>query len=282
MKRVAFTLVELLVVIAIIAILLALLLPAVQRVRESAARIQCQNNLRQIGVAIHNYAASHKAVPAEGGATTGPGDAASVFFHLLPFLEQQAIVDSGAMPPQNRPLAIFLCPADATGDGVAPPGLPTGALALGSYNYNVAVTGNLNGGVFPPAGAPPMTLDRAMLDGASVTIMVGEHLQKCGGAGGGGGSGPGGLNPWATSANKRVFGSLSVAPKLFAVGVGPADCTPPPSPPGGVAWFSTSHPAAAHFLMGDGSVQSCAASADVEPRLLPALTAGAGDVWNGF
>lgn len=85
----AFTLVELLVVIAIIGILIALLLPAVQAAREAARRMQCTNNLKQIGLALHNYESSHKVLP-PGYITS---NTASTHTQILPYFEQSAAYD---------------------------------------------------------------------------------------------------------------------------------------------------------------------------------------------
>jgi prepilin-type N-terminal cleavage/methylation domain-containing protein len=116
-RRSAFTLIELLVVIAIIAILIALLVPAVQKVREAAASAEARNNLRQLGVAVHNAHDTHKITPMMYGDYAGkPG---SVFYHLLPFVEQNNLYQLGQDGARSHALAVLRHPADPTyGTGV--------------------------------------------------------------------------------------------------------------------------------------------------------------------
>src|SRR5437588_8176532 len=97
-KRRGFTLIELLVVIAIIAVLIALLLPAVQSAREAARRAQCTNNLKQIGLALHNYLSTNDSVPPAdiiyspcGSGSQNCGQAFSALARMLPYMEQNSI-----------------------------------------------------------------------------------------------------------------------------------------------------------------------------------------------
>jgi prepilin-type N-terminal cleavage/methylation domain-containing protein/prepilin-type processing-associated H-X9-DG protein len=120
-KKRGFTLIELLVVIAIIGILVALLLPAVQQAREAARRTQCKNNLKQIGLAIHNYADTHRVLPLCLNATSKP---ISVHAYLLPFLDQTPLyqrinfnvnwTDPANAQVVGTRLEVFNCPSDAT------------------------------------------------------------------------------------------------------------------------------------------------------------------------
>jgi prepilin-type N-terminal cleavage/methylation domain-containing protein len=121
-RRPGFTLVELLVVIAIIGVLVALLLPAVQAAREAARRSQCSNNLKQFGIALHNYHDTYNVFPCRRGGSVGMNDAErvtgnfnrkSAFIMLLPFLEQ-------------KPLADRIATGETISGTVFPPGGPAG------------------------------------------------------------------------------------------------------------------------------------------------------------
>ena len=138
--RSAFTLIELLVVIAIIAILVGLLLPAIQKVREAAARASAQNNLKQIGLAMHNYHDARGKIPCNGiRRTSGQVTIADIpadwcwAYHLLPFVEQEAMFNQAGgagltplSPPSGVPVKTYLCPMRGrpgfSTDGGNPPG----------------------------------------------------------------------------------------------------------------------------------------------------------------
>lgn len=146
--RRGFTLIELLVVIAIIAVLIALLLPAVQQAREAARRTQCKNNLKQVGLGLHNYHDTHNTLPpghvqatipaAQGG---GPSSLASTQTQFLPFLEQgnkaaqfnwgQSMTGHASNTAAiQQTLPIYICPSDPSSGAI-----PWGASSCGTTNY---------------------------------------------------------------------------------------------------------------------------------------------------
>ena len=195
-RRRAFTLVELLVVIAIIGVLVGLLLPAVQAAREAARRMQCQNNLKQLTLALHNYQSSHRVFP--------PGSAGFPFVwsaqaQLLPYVEQGNLANllNYDVPPlqafnfggfdaslvarnddaAKTRLPLLVCPSD--GDSV--PGSPYGGISYpacsgsGLNDPGTADDGaisNADGTIFSQS----KTSFRDVIDGTSNTVIFGEQL----------------------------------------------------------------------------------------------------------
>src|SRR5260370_29308755 len=181
-KRHAFTLIELLVVIAIIALLVGLLLPAVQKVREAANRIKCANHLKQLMLATQNYASTFNGSlpPANFYQVVNPqtGNAAegSAFYVLLPYYEQENVFttytqdrpDPGYLGAQYVPLAVHVCPSDPTIDGGI--AILDGKTATSNYALHLLLFGA--GGTFTiKARSSPYRI-RTLPDGPSNPIGV--------------------------------------------------------------------------------------------------------------
>lgn len=266
--RAAFTLIELLVVLAIIGILLALLLPAVQMAREAARRASCQSNLRQLGLALHNYHDSYNCYPAGWigvNPSTGASDQAGLNgwawgAKLLPQLDNaalynqiqfgQAMTNPANADARLTPLPIFRCPSDGVGPRftIRDPG-GTALIELSTANY-VGSFGTecvfescanlppgrpcLGNGVFHQNS---FTTNGHVLDGLSATVFVGERRSVD-------------QKDWFSTWNGYVPRARE-APDRF---LGTAD-HPPNSTSDHFDDFSSPHTGGAYMLLGDGGVR---------------------------
>jgi prepilin-type N-terminal cleavage/methylation domain-containing protein/prepilin-type processing-associated H-X9-DG protein len=205
--RQGFTLIELLVVIAIIAVLIGLLLPAVQNVRHAAARIQCANNLKQVGLALHTFHDAYKRFPpgvkcaheSDWGETDSPGWGWAAF--LLPYVEQDNLsqtirFDLSIADPRNArarvtPVPVFLCPSDAAqptwtatvpGEDWKSPGAAicdvaaANYLGMGSSEDADDKEFDWNGVLYPNSRVRLTDIT----DGTSQTLAASERLQRHG------------------------------------------------------------------------------------------------------
>jgi prepilin-type N-terminal cleavage/methylation domain-containing protein/prepilin-type processing-associated H-X9-DG protein len=271
-QRAGFTLIELLVVIAIIGALLGLLLPAVQKVREAAARLQCKNNLKQIGLALHNYHDTQQALPpgyfafssySDGATDTAPGWGWAAF--ILPYLEQeplyrqidlrQSVASSAAA---RTPVKLYLCPSDLTPPGPFavpdPFGSPLAAAAPCSY---AACVGGDESDTTAPTGLGAFyrnsrTRLTDIADGTSNTVLVGERAWS-NANGVWAGAVPGGVirrgplnpNPGSASASSPAA-TLVLAHCHLNNATADTDA--------GLDDFSSRHTGGSNFLFADGSV----------------------------
>jgi prepilin-type N-terminal cleavage/methylation domain-containing protein len=255
-SRSGFTLVELLVVIAIIGILVALLLPAIQAAREAARRTQCGNNLKQIGVAMHNYHDSIGRFPPGFMLYDASGEEWSWAVFLMPYMEQQALYDQLA-PDKRRLRAVIadandrklvqtvikdlLCPSDTVrklsprgpydvhGPADFRPAASSYAAVRGFYQHS-ATDNRKNNGVFYGESSVAM---KDILDGTSHTFAVGEREARCDSVIWCGVRKPGG----GDNVSGRV--SVKVNHPTGSCGTG----------------FGSNHPGGAQFTMCDASVQ---------------------------
>jgi len=278
-RRSAFTLIELLVVIAIIAILIGLLLPAVQKVREAAARSKCQNNLKQLGLGLHAYHDALGTLPA-GYYSAGPFTYTGWQLQILPFIEQQALwtnsynyllanpanTDSNSFPAAGYVLSLFMCPSNTRPPTIVYSGV---TYELTSYLGCTGTTSNnpIAGNGILYCNSKVRLVD--ITDGTSNTIAVGERPAV------GDMYWGWGFSPYGNGAGDgdTVLGSNDVS---VAIGMGDVATNigfQAPKQPAGTAeidggHFWSFHIGGALFLFGDGSVRYLSYSAN---NVFPAM-----------
>jgi prepilin-type processing-associated H-X9-DG protein/prepilin-type N-terminal cleavage/methylation domain-containing protein len=277
MKSKGFTLIELLVIIAIIGVLIALLLPAVQKVREAANRIKCGSNLKQLGIALHHYHDVHNRFPMASTSFTDPllppnDERPGLFVFLLPYVEQDVLyrsaelnADTGTPANMNvgnhRP-APYKCPSDVD-DTVAfgwpgePPGSYYGVMGAGKNGNLVALEnqhcGNYNtDGMFYPESQRRFA---DITDGASNTLALGErYYQKRGWIRGhwylGTATSP---NTECVYSAKNVRWPINARPEVYGYYVDDPSGTPNTLLFNDF-YFNSRHPGGVNFLFADGSI----------------------------
>lgn len=306
-RRRAFTLIELLVVIAIIAILISLLLPAVQQAREAARRTQCKNNLKQIGIAMHNYHDVHKQFPNGGyynwqNPTQGPfnSDNWGWASMILPAIDQASLVprlDPGSVPfldavedpaklrAMETAIPTYICPSDASAEQLNTDRVFTvngQEYFLGHSNYvgnygNKAIANQQDGVLY--AGNKNVRI-RDITDGTAFTFMVGERPT----ADVTGDGNAGGAAVWAGAAFRNFSSSgpatgatATIAATFVDLNSGFRAQFNTYRPQHG---FGSQHPASANFVMCDGSVRTI--SDDIESSITIAPNPSGGILFENF
>ena len=279
--RRGFTLIELLVVIAIIAILIALLLPAVQQAREAARRTQCKNNLKQLGLALHNYAETYRCFPPQYIYNPSTPTAACWGWAVgvLPYLEQtgtynllnsgqrtvtNAMADLTARAAMKTRMGALRCPTDISPDELSSQAVGGQTTSRSNYPgvngdgprcYKQSPNSNYRPGIFHSRNVGVLLRD--ITDGTSNTLMVGERagLEKF--------RNDNTYTHWVGLSHGDQDGSGFQGPLEIVGSTGFHMHTNPAVNFGFKSWFGSRHTGGAQFVLADGSVRFLSENVDI-------------------